>query len=256
MSTELAIVDVATEIERSADPGAFIILACERAKSWLTQALAHGDLDQLIEIKSQAEAIRVYTASKELGHDAELSAQEIVRRAERGLAIAVTRGQDEGTVAKGSGGDRKSNVPAGHLISAREIFGAGRAETESKLMASVDDDTFDAGIEEAKEAGDLSRKNVLRKIGKPRDDKGAARSEDADEAPPRAKDSPNYKKRHLKADRMVAEVCTQLEGVCSVLNEAKVSTLTPENIEEWATSLTKSVSRINRFIKEMTRVSN
>ncbi|WP_055751031.1 hypothetical protein [Frankia sp. AvcI1] len=49
---------------------------------------------------TQAEAIRIYTTSKQLGKDAELSAAEIVRRAERGIGIAIRRGQEAGAIAK------------------------------------------------------------------------------------------------------------------------------------------------------------
>ena len=59
---------------------------------------AHGDIDQIAELKSQAEAIRVYTMSKQLGKDAELSATEIVRRAERGIGLAIRRGQEDGLI--------------------------------------------------------------------------------------------------------------------------------------------------------------
>jgi hypothetical protein len=66
-------------IEQAADPASYVVLACERAKTWLTQALEHGDIEQIVELKSQAEAIRVYTAQKQIGKDAELAAAEIVR---------------------------------------------------------------------------------------------------------------------------------------------------------------------------------
>jgi hypothetical protein len=71
-------------VERAADPAAFVVAACERAKAWLEEALEHGEIEQIAEIKSQAEAVRVYTAQKQLGRDAQLAAAEIVRRAERG----------------------------------------------------------------------------------------------------------------------------------------------------------------------------
>ena len=48
----------------------------------------------------QAEAIRSYTVQKQLGRDVELNAQEIVRRAERGLGLAIRKGQVDGTLQK------------------------------------------------------------------------------------------------------------------------------------------------------------
>jgi hypothetical protein len=95
--TDLAL--IATDpgaLDQYGDPGEFVILACERAKEWLAKAVESGDIEQIVELKSQAEAIRVYTAQKQLGKDAELSAQEIVRRAERGLGLAVRKGPGRG----------------------------------------------------------------------------------------------------------------------------------------------------------------
>ena len=82
-------------MERSADPAGFVVQACERAKAWLEEALEHGEIEQIAEIKSQAEAVRVYTAQKQLGKDAQLAAAEIVRRAERGIGLAIRRGQQQ-----------------------------------------------------------------------------------------------------------------------------------------------------------------
>ena len=85
MAAVLALAADPDVIERSADPAEFVVQACQRAKAWLREALEHGEIEQIAEIKSQAEAIRVYTTQKQLGTDAQLAAAEIVRRAERGI---------------------------------------------------------------------------------------------------------------------------------------------------------------------------
>ena len=84
MAAELALAANPDVIERSADPAEFVVQACQRARAWLREALEHGEVEQIAEIKSQAEAIRVYTAQKQLGTDAQLAAAEIVRRASGG----------------------------------------------------------------------------------------------------------------------------------------------------------------------------
>ena len=61
MATELALAADPGMIERSADPAGFVMAACERAKAWLAEALEHGEIEQIAEIKSQAEAVRAYT---------------------------------------------------------------------------------------------------------------------------------------------------------------------------------------------------
>ena len=72
---------------------------CERAKALLEEALEHGQIEQIAEIKSQAEAVRVYTDAKAARPDAQLAAAEIVRRAERGIGVAIRRGQQTGEIA-------------------------------------------------------------------------------------------------------------------------------------------------------------
>ena len=43
----------------------------------------------------------MYTAQKQLGKDAQLAAAEIVRRAERGIGVAIRRGQQNGRSPSG-----------------------------------------------------------------------------------------------------------------------------------------------------------
>src|SRR5215470_17892519 len=100
MAGDLALATDPDVIERWADPAGFVVQACQRAKAWLQEALEHGDIEQVAEIKSQAEAVRVYTTQKQLGKDAQLAAVEIVRRAERGIGIAIRRGQHDGEIAR------------------------------------------------------------------------------------------------------------------------------------------------------------
>jgi hypothetical protein len=65
--SDLPVLAQTTDLERMADPAHYVELACERAKAWLADALEHGDIDQIVELKSQAEAIRIYTTQKKLG---------------------------------------------------------------------------------------------------------------------------------------------------------------------------------------------
>src|SRR5215469_16743872 len=111
MAADLALAADPAVVERAADPGEFVLAACERAKSWLREALEHGEIEQIAEVRSQAEAVRVYTAQKQLGKDAQLAAAEIVRRAERGIAVAIRRAQQQGRIARR--GDRGSRGAPG-----------------------------------------------------------------------------------------------------------------------------------------------
>ena len=175
MAAVLAMAADPDVIERSADPAEFVVQACQRAKAWLREALEHGEIEQIAEIKSQAEAIRVYTTQKQLGTDARLAAAEIVRRAERGIGVAIRRGQQDGEIAKR--GDRRSHGtpsvhdgnPNGrhddHLGSPASFFRHGDERADTYAMTDgVSDADFEDAIAEAKAEGNLSRANVVRKI--------------------------------------------------------------------------------------------
>lgn len=178
--TELAVIaSNPTALDRLADPGEFVIQACERAKSWLAEALEHGDIEQIVELKSQAEAIRVYSAQKQIGHDAELSAAEIVRRAERGIGIAIRRGQQAGEIRKlGEGpGPQRDYMRGGQLVRVEPTaidsrksptdFGVPSDELARGAYALADgvtDERFDSAVAQARAEGNLSRANVVRKV--------------------------------------------------------------------------------------------
>jgi len=174
MSADLALAADPSIVERAAYPGAFIIEACERAKSWLAQALEHGDIDQIVECKSQAEAIRVYTMSKQLGKDAQLSATEIVRRAERGIGVAIRRGQENGEIRR-RGQSRVAHQHGGTELMASPTDFASVSELADNgagiydLADGVPDGDFEAALAKAKAEESLSRANVVRKIRSQRD---------------------------------------------------------------------------------------
>lgn len=163
-------------IEQAADPGEFVIQACQRARTWLREALEHGDIDQIAELKSQAEAVRVYTVQKQLGKDAQLAATEIVRRAERGIGLAIRLGQAAGEITRkgdhqgnqhASGrvhhGDSSKPVPAS-FASRGELYGNGGGAGIYHLADGVSDGDFEDAVAEARAEENLSRANVARKI--------------------------------------------------------------------------------------------
>jgi hypothetical protein len=175
MAADLVLAADPDVIERSADPAGFVLQACQRAKAWLEEALEQGGIEQVAEIKSQAEAVRVYITQRELGKDAQLAAAEIVRRAERGIGVAIRRGQQNGEIAKrgdrggrgapgvygGNPGDRRGD----HLGSPGSFFRHGDERADTYAMTDgVSDTDFEDAIGEAKAEGNLSRANVVRKI--------------------------------------------------------------------------------------------
>lgn len=167
----LALAADAGFIECHASPGAFIIQACAQARERLREALESGDIDEVAGIKSEAEAVRDYSAQRRLGKDVQLAATELVRRAERAVGVAIRRGQEAGTVRGPHGGRRTVQVggtgpirSAGDFASAHELrVGRDHSAGIYALADGVADDDFEAAISEARAEGDLSRANVARK---------------------------------------------------------------------------------------------
>jgi hypothetical protein len=199
MAADLALAADPQIVDRSADPAGFVVAACERAKAWLRQALEHGEIEQIAEIKSQAEAVRVYTAQKQLGRDAQLAAAEVVRRAERGIGLAIRRGQQGGQIARrgdrggcgapgvhgGNPGDRRGD----HLDSPAPFFRHGDERADAYAMTDgVCDTDFEEALGAARAEGNLSRANVVRKIRQRRGNPPAADGQVLDPAdrPPEA----------------------------------------------------------------------
>lgn len=211
-STDLAVPDFATEVERAADPGEFVVQACERAKVWLREALDHGGIDDIVELKAQADAIRVYTMSKQLGKDAELAAQEIVRRAERGLALAIRKSQEAGDMP------RKGQHRALHgekSTAASDYFSGGQDQFESFAMAEgVTEEQFEEAIQEAKAEGNVSRRNVARKTTAKRE-AAAAKAAAQDEPAPLDVPAPDDRSGDASLRRRAAVRRLAAEGYTS-----------------------------------------
>lgn len=175
--TDLAVIDPSA-VEAAADPAQYVVQACERAKTWLAHALEYGDIEDIVELKSQAEAIRIYTMQKQLGKDAELSAAEIVRRAERGLGLAIRKGQAAGEIASRGASEFRGNQ---HVVvaasaeghpgnfsnqrSPKEFFSGGKDASETYAMTDgVTDEEFEDALDKGRAERNLSRVNVVRKV--------------------------------------------------------------------------------------------
>lgn len=246
---QLAVIPDAADLDTMADPAQYVITACERAKTWLTQALEHGDIDQIVELKSQAEAVRIYTMQKQLGKDAELSAAEIVRRAERGIGVAIRRGQEAGTIRKPGDDTRTDLVREANLVSEKRspkefLTNNGQGNTDIYRMTDgVPDAEFEAAIEEAKVENNLSRANVVRKL------KG---QQPASERPEMLKGT-----RHHNPERIINETVIALDGLClglTLLEPSDFDDLDPQKAQGWSGSLRTSLRTLNQLAKGLNRV--
>lgn len=144
------------------DPVQHMSVVLNRAKGWLEEAKS---IDEVREQKHIAVVYETALREKELAFDAQLTASELVRRCERRIGELVREGQREGTIA--ARGQHLSVPPRGveHISSPSEfIEGGNKAMGDTYAMADAPAEQFEQAIAEARQEGNLSRANVVRKV--------------------------------------------------------------------------------------------
>lgn len=222
-----------------------VVALLERGKTWLTMALDRdAEIGDLAEFKGQAETIRVYTVQKQLGKDAELAASELVRRAQRGIGLAIRAAQEAGEVraAGQSGGPQSSYVRAGKLVQVDQagdttlkspkdfVPGDELARRIYPMTDGVSDEDFEAGLAAAKAEGNLSGANVVRKLtGQP--------------APKGRRPEVLRGTRRIDSRRVIAAtVDTYADNAIprDLLAEVNFAELEEHDLREWISSLSES----------------
>jgi hypothetical protein len=245
VAADLALAADPSVVERSADPGEFVIRACQRARAWLREALDHGDIGQVAELRSRAEAVRVYSAQQQLGRDAQLAVAEIVRRAEQGLAEAVRKGQATGQLlgpvhpgpGRGKPGNGGTRFPGRR--SPADYLGTGRTRTEMYAMADgVTDEEFERALAEAKAEGNLSRANVLRNLRQRRTPAAA---------PGQA--------RRPDSNQVAWETASALEAIATGISLLDPAELDMTEVPVWAASITVSLRAVNRLVRTLRQMT-
>ena len=113
------------------------------SRTGLLAAVAAQDLPLIVEFKAKASAIHEISKQLRLGKDMQADAAEFLRRAERGLGVAIREGQANGTVAKRGdiGGNRSTPVPdlvkTTGLATKGELHGRG-GEKHTGIYAMTD----------------------------------------------------------------------------------------------------------------------
>jgi hypothetical protein len=291
MSHALVLPDVPESIDVTADPASFVVAAVSHAKGWLEQART-TDLPEVVEAKARAEAIRCYVAQRDMGRDAELAATEIVRRAERRIGELIREGQSSGEISKRGDNTREDQPSRERLVPtdfAAEHELSGHGAGIYAMTDGVSSEEFEEALSEAKEEGNLSRRNVVRKVRdlqerEPADEPGrqpkAVRVQQIREMAAKAYTSrqiaasigvqPDHVRRlaadagiELQADRaigrvrpidsnrVVAEAVSTLEHLPDVLELVAFAELDRESVEEWVSSLRRSLRALQRFTKEL-----
>ena len=176
--TELAVIGNAEEIAAlpAAQRGELITHALLESKQWLAVATKGTDPTPIAEFKAWAATVAEMTRQKNLSKEIQDDATEMVRRAERGIGVAIRNGQLAGeiettkeaqsrasNIAKGRIADPKSKKPrALDFATTNELHSSYSNILD--LTDDVDDEQFEDAITEARSEGNLGRVNVVRKI--------------------------------------------------------------------------------------------
>lgn len=288
LSSDLVLPDTA-DLEVADDPGAQIVLACERAKAWLKAGL-DVSIEAIVDTKAQAAALSAFAIQKQLGKDAELAALEVQRRAERGTALAVKRGQQSGaiTTRADAGWTARNLQSRGETLKkakANDYYNTSEERADANALASVPDDDFDAAIEDARTEGNLSRANVVRKVkgqGSAKvpvtqqldriEELAATGHHSTQIAKELNTTGENIRmlakkagikipaddilrgKHNLNATRIVRETVQALDGLAmgvGLIEDFSAVDLTTPEAQEWAASLADAMPVLNRFAKQI-----
>lgn len=232
------------------------------ARGWLAHALESTGPKQMAEFKAFVATIAETTKQLNLSKEIQLDAVEMVRRAERGVGLAIRRGQGEGAIATKEdslipgGPNGKAALEGGNpsfqkssptdYVSRNDLSGGGSTTGIYDLTDDISDDEFDRALDEAKDEGNLSRANVVRK----------AKGEDKPKPPGRPEHLRGM--RHIDPNRVMRETVIATEGVhftLDILEPHHYQQLNEEDVVLWVSSLTDSIralNRLNRILKELT----
>lgn len=141
------------------------------ARSWLAHSVEATEPVEVANFKAYIATVAESTKQLNLSKEIQLDATEMIRRAERALGLAIRKGQDEGTVATTSVARRQATLirdqkaDSNLIPTVRDVapdFYNNGMEI-GRLADNFTDDEFEEAVSRAKEEGNVSRANVLRK---------------------------------------------------------------------------------------------
>lgn len=145
----------------------------DQSRFGLRVAIAAQDLRAITEWKVKGRAIQEIAKQLSLGKDMQLDAAEFVRRAERGLGLAVREGQQRGEIATKSSaardrrrrerGDNISVLPSVKDVAPDFFDNSHKGAAIADFTDGVSDAVFEEALAEAREDANLSRAHVARK---------------------------------------------------------------------------------------------
>lgn len=156
----------------------------DQARQWLERAKeSTAPAQDVAEFKAFMATVAEAAKQKKLSEDIQLDAVEMVRRSERALGLAIRDGQARGEIET----ERAARVRAGQqrqgtfhqsvddnlvkpldFITKHDLHGAqvepGLRAGIYEMTDGVTDEQFDLAVSVAKDEGNLSRANVVRKV--------------------------------------------------------------------------------------------
>jgi hypothetical protein len=174
--SDVAVASDVAELDRldPADREVAVTSMLDQSRQWLDRAMASTTPAQdVAEFKAFVATVAEAAKQKKLSESIQLDAVEMVRRSERALGVAIRHGQETGGVAKS--GDI-GGIPPGatarssnrdDLARPSDFFNHAQERADTYAMTDgVTDEQFESAITAAKEEGNLSRANVVRKVTK------------------------------------------------------------------------------------------
>jgi hypothetical protein len=246
VTAELVPVENMADIEAlaPADREVAVTHMLAEARSWLAHAVETTGPQRIAEFKAWVATVAETTRQLQLSKEIQLDALEMVRRAERGVGLAIRKGQADGQIRKPTDNLRQSEVAVGNFGVASPTDFATKHELTNThggiydITDDVTDEQFDAAIEQAKAEENLSRANVIRK----------ARNQDR---PTGDRHELLRGTRRPDANRIVEQTVISLEGLCIGLQLLDHARLDPEKIPAWSSSLKQSLRSFNQLLKEL-----
>lgn len=240
------------------------------ARTGLLAAIAAQDLPQIVEFKRKAAAIQEIAKQVRLGKDMQLDAAEFVRRAERGLGVAIREGQARGEIATPSSAAREREyrkhgvvLPNGGLPSAldfakpSELSGADHKIGGIYAMTDgVSDEAFEEALADARAEGNLSRANVARR-SKAKSEVASGRNLDDprhDENVLPEPPSAQPKRRLTKHDstEMLANINGMLNGIVESIAFINPAEIDADENRPAIDNIRHSMGSIRKLLKEIT----
>ncbi|WP_100811753.1 hypothetical protein [Microbacterium sp. BR1] len=269
-----------------------LTMMLDQSKQWLERALeATNPAREVSDIKAFFATVAEAAKQKKLSEGIQLEATEMVRRAERGLGVAIRKGQDAGEIAKrGQGGSIPPGATSRHDRDVALTTDFAHKDELTDIYAMTDDvsdEQFEDVMGEAKEEGNLSRSNVTRKLKAlpTHSEAQAAKWQTVADLATQRLTSPQIAQRvgmtekHVRAEGarrgiefpadkvmgktkringldVMERLVTSIEVNQSALELVEFEDISPEKADEWLQRLAEPLRAINRMKSRLKEISN